>query len=56
MSPFGSLSGSVWGAKFLNFCVYKSMVSPLVSEMNKQYFLNVSFGTVQVKGELCLGM
>lgn len=56
MAPFGSLSDSVWVIKVLNFCVYKSMVSPLVSEMNKQYFLHKNFGAVQVKGELCLGM
>lgn len=56
MSPFGSPSDSDWVIKFLNFCVYKSVVSPLVSELNKQHFLNVNFGTVQVKEELCLGM
>lgn len=45
MHSFGCPSHLDWVTKFLIPCVYDSIVSPLVCEMNKQYFLNVIFGT-----------
>lgn len=44
MRSFGCPSHLDWVIKFLNLRVYNSMVSPLVCEMNKQYFLNAIFG------------